>query len=126
MEDGATQSGMDEAHQIALCVAMLDRSQRALAVKTPDLVQDGLEANSETNCARAVPGLLDSAAQARPPSNAVRDVSVLAYPIVESPSLSWYCSPHERVRRFMDATRHRGYRGRETLWIAGRAHVYLR
>jgi hypothetical protein len=35
-------------------------------------------AGSETSCARAVPWLLDSAAQARPPSAAVRGESVLA------------------------------------------------
>src|SRR5258708_13292439 len=46
MKDGAPRGGMHEADEGAPREAMLDRGQRALAVNTPDLVQDGLEANA--------------------------------------------------------------------------------
>ena len=43
MEDRAARGGMDEADQVAPRIAVLHRGERALAVETPDLVQDGLE-----------------------------------------------------------------------------------
>ena len=46
MKDGASRGGMDEAHQIAPFVAVLHGSEGTLAVDTPDLVQDGLQANA--------------------------------------------------------------------------------
>lgn len=46
MKDGTTRGGIDEAHEVAPFKAMLDRSQWPLAIETPDLVQDGLEANA--------------------------------------------------------------------------------
>jgi hypothetical protein len=42
MEEGASGRGMDKRHQVAPLIAVLDRSQRALAVKTPDLVENRL------------------------------------------------------------------------------------
>jgi hypothetical protein len=46
MKDGATRGRMDKADQLAPLEAMLDRSERALAVKAPDLVQEWLEADA--------------------------------------------------------------------------------
>ena len=46
MKDRAAGGGMDEADQVSPLVAVLDRSQGALAVKTPDLVQDRFEPNA--------------------------------------------------------------------------------
>jgi hypothetical protein len=43
MEDGAAGRRVYEADQIAPVIAVLDRSERALAVKTPDFVQDRLQ-----------------------------------------------------------------------------------
>ena len=40
VKDGATGGGMDKADQVAPVVAVLDRSEGTLSVKTPDLVQD--------------------------------------------------------------------------------------
>jgi hypothetical protein len=46
MEDRATGTGMDKADEVAPRVAVLHRRERPLAVETPDLVQDRLEANA--------------------------------------------------------------------------------
>src|SRR5260221_6197815 len=46
MKDGAPRGGMHKADEVAPREAMLDRGQRALAVNTPGLVQDGLEATA--------------------------------------------------------------------------------
>ena len=43
MENASTGGGMHETHQIAPVVAMLDWRNGPLAVKAPDLLQDGLE-----------------------------------------------------------------------------------
>ena len=46
MEDGATRGGMDKADEVAPFIAVLHRRERALPVKTPDLVRDRLEADA--------------------------------------------------------------------------------
>lgn len=46
MEERAPRGRMDKAHQVAPLVAVLDRSQRALAIETPHLVQDGFQADA--------------------------------------------------------------------------------
>jgi hypothetical protein len=46
VEDGAARSGMDKTDQIAPSVAVLDWSNRSLAVETSDLVQDRLGADA--------------------------------------------------------------------------------
>ena len=46
VKDRAPRRRMHEADQIAPFKALLHRSQRSLAVETPDLVQDRLEANA--------------------------------------------------------------------------------
>lgn len=43
MKDGAPRGRMDEADEIALVEAMLDRSERVLAGRRPYLAQDRLE-----------------------------------------------------------------------------------
>jgi hypothetical protein len=43
MEDGAPRGGVDEAHQGAPVVAVLDRGNGALPVEAPDLVEDRLQ-----------------------------------------------------------------------------------
>lgn len=45
MKERTARGGMDKPNQIAPFVAVLHRRQRSLAVKTPDLVQDRLEAD---------------------------------------------------------------------------------
>ena len=42
VKDRAARGGMDEAHQIAPCEAVLHRGEGTLAVKAPDFVQDRL------------------------------------------------------------------------------------
>jgi len=43
MEERATRRRMDEAHQVAPLIAVLDRSQRAVAIETPHFVQNRLQ-----------------------------------------------------------------------------------
>ena len=45
-KDGAPRGGMDEADEVTPVVAVLHRGRGPLPVETPDLVQDGLEANA--------------------------------------------------------------------------------
>src|SRR5258708_40052828 len=46
MEHRAARGRMDEADEVAPFKAVLHRGERALAVKTPDVVQDRLQANA--------------------------------------------------------------------------------
>src|SRR5260221_12571091 len=46
MEHRAARGGMDEADEVAPFKAVLHRGEGALAVKTPDVVQDRLEADA--------------------------------------------------------------------------------
>lgn len=46
VEDGATRGGLDKADQIAPLEAMLHWRERPLAVETPDLLEDRLQANA--------------------------------------------------------------------------------
>src|SRR5262249_16158878 len=45
VKHGPARGRMDEADQVAPGVAMLHRGSRALAIETPDFVQDGFEAD---------------------------------------------------------------------------------
>jgi hypothetical protein len=45
MKEGPSGGGMDEADKVSPLVAMLHRSQGALAVETPHFVQERLEPN---------------------------------------------------------------------------------
>ena len=46
MKDRAAGGGMHKAHQIAPRIAMLDGGEGTLPIKTPDFVQDRLEADA--------------------------------------------------------------------------------
>jgi hypothetical protein len=46
VKDGATGGGMHKAHEVAPLIPMLDRSEGTLVVQSPDLAQDGFQANA--------------------------------------------------------------------------------